>query len=128
METTRYMAAEMKWQVRLLTVGGALLWNESKEEVVHYAGLLVFSFLDPKYQYIQLVHSMAKFLHLTAMLDINNKVVGFIGDRDRDKKPYAVLIQEKKAWNLARLNVIADEKTMHANYADEANVENYGPP
>ena len=48
METTRYMAAEMKWQVRLLTVGGALSWNEFKEEVVHYAGLLVFSFLHLK--------------------------------------------------------------------------------
>ena len=98
----------MKWQARLLMLGGAVPWNEFKEEAIHYVGLLVFAFLCLKCQYIQLARSMVKFLHPTTTIDINNKVVGFIGDRDRDQKPYAVLLQERKAWDLAKLDMVAD--------------------
>ena len=70
-----------------------------KHDAIHYADLLVFAFLRPKCQYIQLAHSITKFLHATATMDINNKVVGFIGDRDDDLKPYAVVLQDQKACN-----------------------------
>ena len=55
-------------------------------------------------------------------MDINNKVGGFIGNRDEDLQPYAVVLQEQKAWDLATVNVIADETMMTSHYADEANV------
>ena len=84
-ETTRYMVAEMKWQARLLMLGGAVPWNEFKEEAIHYAGLLVFTFLLPKCQYIQLAHSKTKFLYPTATLDISSKVERFIGNRNGDQ-------------------------------------------
>ena len=92
-----------------------------KDEAVHYVGLLVFASLRPKCQYIQVVHSLAKFIHPMAMPDINDKLVGFIGDRNGDQKPYPVLIQGKKAWDLARLDVFANEMAMTTYYGDEAN-------
>ena len=56
------------------------------------------------------------------MTDINNKVVGFVGDRDGDQELYPVLIQERKAWDLENVNVITDETAMTAYCANEANV------
>ena len=73
--------------------------EEFKEEAIYYAGLVVIAFLRPKCQYIQLAHSIAKLLHSTTIMDINNKVVGFIGDRNDDLKPYAVVLQDQKACN-----------------------------
>ena len=54
---------------------GALTWKEFKEEAINYAGLVVITFLHPKCRYIQLAHSIVKFLHLTVTMNINNKVI-----------------------------------------------------
>ena len=88
----------MKWQVRLIAAVGGIPYKEFKEDAIHYAGLVVFAFLHLKGPYIQLAHSISKFVHATATNDINNKVIGFIGDKDEDLKPYAVVLQDQKAW------------------------------
>ena len=124
METPKHMAAEMKWQARLIAAVGGIPYKEFKEDTIHYAGLVVFAFLRPKCSYIQLAHSISKFVHATAINDINNKVIGFIGDRDGDLKPYAVFLQEQKAWELATLNVVTDGASMTTHYTDGANPEN----
>ena len=102
---------------------GGLPYRRIKEDAIQYAGLVVFAFFRPKYPYIQLAHSISKFVHVTATNDINNKVIGFIGDRDEDLKSYAVVLQEQKTWEFVILNVVMDEAAMTAHYADNANSE-----
>ena len=67
-----------------------------KDDAIHCAGLVVFAFIRPKCQYIQLAHSISKFIHATATMGINNKAIGSIGDRGDDLKPYVVVLQEQK--------------------------------
>ena len=47
--------------------------------------------------------------------------MGFIDDKDGDQQPYPLLIQEKKAWNLEKINMLADEIVVTTYYGDEAN-------
>ena len=114
----------MRWQARLLLVsGGELPYKEFKEDAICYTCLIVFALLHPKCPYIQLAHSISKFVHVTATNDINNKVIGFVGNRDEDLEPYAVVLQEQKTWEFVILNVVMDEAAMTAHYADDANSE-----
>ena len=83
----------------------------------------MFALLHLKCPYIQLAHSISKFVHVTATNDINNKVIGFVGNRDEDLEPYAVVLQEQKTWEFVILNVVMDEAAMTAHYADDANSE-----
>ena len=101
---------------------GALPGKDFKDDAIHYPGLVVLVFLRMNCQYIQLTHSITKFLHVTAIMDINNKVMGFVSDRDEYLKPFVVVLQEQKAWDLLTANVISDETMTSSHYADEANV------
>ena len=92
-ETPKYMASEMKQQARLVAAGRGLPYKEFKDDAIHYAVLIVFAFLRLKCPYIQLAHSISKFIHATPTNDINNNAIGFISDRDEDLKSYAVVLQ-----------------------------------
>ena len=83
----------------------------------------MFALLHLKCPYIQLAHSISKFVHVTATNDINNKVIGFVDNSDEDLEPYTVVLQEQKTLEFVILNVVMDEAAMTAHYADNANSE-----
>ena len=77
-----YLAAELGKQSSIKDDPGGK-WKKFKEDSIAFSGLRVFGFMREGSTKIQLCSSMAMYTDFGGAPEINNKTIGFMGDRQR---------------------------------------------
>ena len=60
--------------------------------------LHVFVYMTDVSWVLQVLHLIAKFFDIKAGVDLNNKVIGFVGERMQFRVPYPVILPMDNAW------------------------------
>ena len=75
------------------------MWETFREEVlIATPNLDLFIYMTEKLQFLQVVHSIAKFFDQQAGEDLNNSVVGFVGEQTKYRNPHPVILPPKSTW------------------------------
>jgi hypothetical protein len=103
---------EFFWQENACT--SVQVWETFWDKVlIPTNNMDLFIYMTEKSPFLQVIHSIAKFFDCRAGQDLNNAIIGFIGDRNQycDPHPMILLVHNSWAWTAvtASLNEIEAE-------------------
>jgi hypothetical protein len=95
--STEQVKQEFRWQKK----AGATtqMWEKFRDELlIATPNLDVFVYMAGKSPFLQVIHSIAKFFDRSAGQEINNWVIGFVGERTKFRDPHPVILPVRNAW------------------------------
>lgn len=106
---------EFRWQERAGAT--ARTWEKFRDEVlIATQNLDVFVYMADKSPFLQVVHSIAKFFDRRAGPEINNSVIGFVGERTQFRDPHPVILPVRNTWAWTATTAVLDEAEATAFY------------
>ncbi len=111
---------ELKWQATITKDKDKI--KKFLKNVLQVRGFHAFLFMTKDSCFVRMAHSVAKFATVNPIAgEVDGMIFGFIGDRQMDQEPRAVLIPTNAWMAWAYHKVGGDAKAMTDHYHDKAN-------
>ena len=114
------MAGKLAWQAGVQ--GEAAKATSFRDQTLGLMTFRAFAMMKPKSPVIYLVHSMGKFFGLSGMSpDLQDKQIGFVGDRNARMSPTPILLPPTYTWSWAKPRALMNTARFGQFYSDDDN-------